>query len=316
MQILRKIFSFLKFDKSDNWKIVVLCLVTATIFWFFNALNKNYSANIKYPIEFLYDKDLYQAIEIPPEDVLINLEGVGWNLLRKSLGIKVDPLQIKLEAPGESKKIPGNVLPAVISDQIKDLQLNFVITDTLFINFDYKITKRLFLKIDSSDIILEPNYYITSPISLSYDTIVLTGPKRILDAMSDTLFISLKDQNIDDDYNEKLTVEFESDHLFIKTPTLVNVQFSVRKFSPFTVQVPLKTLNNNKYTLIDSVLSINYYLPEEVNDTLPENSFQGIVDFASLSKNDSTITPRLSAFPPLTKNISISPEKLRFIRHE
>ncbi|MDH5597977.1 MAG: hypothetical protein OEY34_02570, partial [Cyclobacteriaceae bacterium] len=79
MQILRKIFSFLKFDKSDNWKIVVLCLVTATIFWFFNALNKNYSANIKYPIEFLYDKDLYQAIEIPPEDVLINLEGVGWN---------------------------------------------------------------------------------------------------------------------------------------------------------------------------------------------------------------------------------------------
>jgi len=192
-----------------------------------------------------------------------------------------------------------------------------VLTDTLFINFDQKITRRLNLRIDSAKILLEPNYFITSPISLSSDTIVLTGPKGILDAMPDTLSISIKDQNIDEDYHEQISIDFESDQLFIKSPSKINVQFSIRQFLPYTIQVPLEALNATEdITLLDSIITVSYYMPEELNESINNKSFQCIADFSSISKNDSTLTPQLNTFPPLVKQITISPEKVRFTRHE
>ena len=132
MSFFNSIFNILRFNKK-NWKAVVLCIFTATVFWFFNALNKEYTTTISFPLEFDYNRDRYIPVKPLPQDVRINVTGIGWNLFRRSAQVKVPPLVIPLDRPTDVQKIVGSTLPAFFANQLGDFQINFVITDTLHI---------------------------------------------------------------------------------------------------------------------------------------------------------------------------------------
>ena len=170
-KIFTEIISLLRLNKGKtNLKVAILCLIAATLFWFFNSLNKDYTANVRYPISFIYDTDTYQEIDELPEEVLLNMTGVGWNLLRRYFGFQSEPLLIRLDIPAGTKSIAGNVLPTAITDQVSDLQLNYVLTDTLYINIDRKVSRYLKLAVDESTIDLEDNYVLQSNSYVSYST--------------------------------------------------------------------------------------------------------------------------------------------------
>ena len=137
MNIIQSIFNLLRFHRK-NWKAVVLCIFAATVFWLFNSLNKNYTTNINLPLVFDYDREHYIAIRPLPEAVRFNVTGGGWNLFRKSVGLKVPPLIIPLPQPSEVKKIVGSTLPALITNQPEGFSINFVLTDTLHVAIEPK----------------------------------------------------------------------------------------------------------------------------------------------------------------------------------
>lgn len=103
MALIQSILSFLRFN-NKNWKVILLCIFAAAIFWIFNSLNKNYSASIDFPLAFDYDQESYVAVKSLPDEIKLNVTGLGWDLFRKSAGLKVPPLRIPLENPSEVKK--------------------------------------------------------------------------------------------------------------------------------------------------------------------------------------------------------------------
>src|SRR5215216_6687499 len=104
MRFFNSILNILRFNRR-NWKAVALCIFAATVFWFFNALNKNYTTNINLPLVFDYDRENFMAVRPLPEAVRFNVTGLGWNLFRRSAGLKIPPLVVPLPQPGEVKKI-------------------------------------------------------------------------------------------------------------------------------------------------------------------------------------------------------------------
>ena len=117
MRIIYNIFNILRFNRR-NWKAVVLCIFTATVFWFFNALNKTYTTNISFPLSFDYDDDNFLPVGNLPANVRLNVTGNGWELFKRSTGVKLDPLQIPLERPGDVKKIVGSGLKFSFTNQL------------------------------------------------------------------------------------------------------------------------------------------------------------------------------------------------------
>ena len=88
MSTLRKYFRKFKPDKTSNLKVVVLCVVTATTFWLLNALNKdNYTTVVNQPISLQFDPTEYMAVKDLPKEVKIQINGNGWDLLKKHLKI-------------------------------------------------------------------------------------------------------------------------------------------------------------------------------------------------------------------------------------
>src|SRR5574337_1859102 len=150
MNFLRIIISLFRFDRA-NWKAVVLCELAAIVFWTFNAFNKNYSANVRFPILFEFNGDRYTPADHLPKTINLNVTGIGWELFRKYLGFKVPQLIIPLERPSEIKKIVAGGLLPVVSAQIRNLKVNFVATDTLYLRIDKRDAHRYKLVADISN---------------------------------------------------------------------------------------------------------------------------------------------------------------------
>lgn len=298
MSLIKDILSQIKLSRRDNVTAIVLCLFAGTIFWFFNALNKEYSTNINYPVEYLYDEDTYQAVTAPPNEILLNMSGVGWNLLRKSIGIKVEPIEIRLESPDEVKKIAGNSLTSMVTDQVDDLSLNYILTDTLLFNFDQRVNKTFPLIIDSTSIYLDDNHFLISPVKLSIDSVTLFGPQKFMDSLGNVIVIQVPEQEIDYDYNEEIAITFPRQELFTRNPPTVNIQFDVEEFTERSLEIPVVPINFPETAFPeDSLYTFRFLAPEGFADTMSIEDFRAEIDFFEMIQEDSTAVPALVKYP-------------------
>lgn len=188
MNILVGIINLFRFDKT-NWKAVALCLMAATVFWFFNALNKEHTATISFPVEFSYDQAGFISVKPLPANVLLNITGSGWDLLRKSLGFKVVPLLIALETPNETHKISPTTINTLASKQFGQTKVNHTASDTLQLSIEAKKKRKIKLYINPSHIRFELGFGISSPLIITPDSVLIEGPASIIAQISDSLLL-------------------------------------------------------------------------------------------------------------------------------
>jgi hypothetical protein len=288
-------------------------LFTATVFWFFNALNKNYAANINFPLTFDYNQEGYIPVKTLPQHVRVNVSGIGWDLFRKSSGLKVPPLVIPLERPSEVRKIVGSTLPALFSNQLTGLQINFVITDTLFIDFDERARRKIILKIDSLENYLHPDYGLVSDVVIRPDTVWLDGPKQIVTQLGNTMALALPEKNINRNFNEEVEIIFQKNELVKRYPPVINVSFEVEKLIEVSDRIQLQVINApNKLKSIASVNEIDctYRLPVSLTNTLSGDSLRAILDLKNYEKGKHVVAPHVIGLPKFAHLVKV--DSIRF----
>ena len=276
---------------------MLLCVFAATTFWFLNALNKEHTSTIRYPLEFLYDSETYIEVESLPEYVQINVNGVGWNLLKNSLGIKVSPLQIPVEDPVDTRRIAGNALPGLISEQLSDFQLNYVLTDTLRIHLDQRINKTIYLKVDTSQIALAPNVGIRSGVRITPDSVRLEGASSSLSTLGDTLTIVLEEETIDSDFNEIVGIDLPPAVSALNTNS-VRIEFEIVEFEERSVRIPINLINapTDSLQISPNETTVRYRIAADEENVNPA-AFRVIADYEAMDPQDSLIIISLTAFP-------------------
>ncbi|WP_341292972.1 hypothetical protein [Catalinimonas locisalis] len=312
---LRKFVQFFPSNK-DKLKVVTLCLLVATTFWFFSALNKNYNTRIEYPLTFNYDQDSTYVLSSLPENILIEVSGGGWNLLRKTLLFDTPPIEVPLEDPVSTKFITGQSLSQQLAEQLGDVQLDYVVTDTLFINIDQAAEKEIVVTLDSSSIHLGDSYQLISPVILSPGRATLKGPMTILQDIGDTLYLSLPDpeNEINADYQQTIPLEYSASDLVSVIPEEVNVEFSVAPFDLLTRSVEVTTIDfpaDSSLRLSPNRVDVTFWIQNEYLNLIKEFDFEVVANLRTLNLKDSTLTPVLRTYPEFAKNIAISPSKLR-----
>lgn len=306
MNLINSLVSFFRFN-NRNWKAVMLCILTATVFWFFNALNENYSANINFPVAFEFDEENYVPVKPLPEHVRLNVSGLGWDLFRKSVGLKVPPLTIPLELPSEVKKIVGASLPPLFSPQLEGLQINFVLTDTMHLQIDPKTTRKVFVAVNSVEQNLKDDFGLSSSVLIQPNVVLLEGPQSLLQGLPDTVLIQLPSRNIDKPYKDDIEVELASD-LINRNPPVVNVTFSVGRVMEITDTVTLQLINlprEVRSTIQVKEIHYTYSLPITLAHTISPDSVHAVLDFSGLSKDNNKLIPKITGLPAFSKLIRI-----------
>lgn len=229
MSFLRIFITLFHFNRT-NWKAVALCFVTATVFWLFNALNKNYSAHLRFPIQFQYDQDQYAPAAELPKTLTINVSGNGWDLVRKTFGVKLQVLSIPLEHPDEIKRIHTSVLPPLLATQLGDLKINFIAVDTLRIQIEPRVTRHFKLVADDRDLSFRNNAGRSSAIVVLPDSVELTGPASLLRNRPDSIVLLLPVKKVQENYREEVEVLVPHIDLIKRNPPVVEVRFDVTPF--------------------------------------------------------------------------------------
>ncbi len=290
---------FLRFQKPDNLKVVVYCLLTAATFWFFSALNKEYDASVRYPVVWNFDQDKFIVVEELPENIQINVSGLGWNLLRVNSGFGLQPLNLRLTDPTANHSLPGNYFANQVAEALEQLQLNYIIEDSLLFNIDYRTVQTFPIYIDSLGIDLDDDYRIISPIQFDTELVEIEGPRKILAEMpKDTFWVQVIETNIDSDFNNEIPIQIEYPDLMKVKPQTINVVFKVAKFINEEVKLPIQYINTEGLKNIffkDSLITVKYLIQEDFKDSVYTDSLVVIADFKSINKADSTLTLSLQS---------------------
>jgi len=295
----------------------MLCMLAATTFWFFSALNKSdYTTRLQYPLNFVYNQDSTYLLSSLPENINIEVSGGGWNLLRKTLLFDTPPIDIELNDPVNTKYITGESLSEELSEQLGDVRLTTVITDTLYINIDEAAEKEVVLAINPSSIPLGDSYQLVSPINLSSKTAVVRGPRTVLSSMQDTLMLNLPDPDseINTDFEQSIEVSYNRSDLVSITPEEVNVWFRVAPFDLVTRTIEVTPVNfpdDTSLQLSTKRVKVTFWVQNEYKDLIDGYNFEVVANLRTLNVEDSTLTPVLKTYPDFAKNIAISPSKLR-----
>jgi hypothetical protein len=299
-----------------NLKVVILSILAATTFWFFNALNKNYSARINYPIFFSFERDSVVIMNPIKDEIILDVSSGGWNLLRKTFLFNITPLTIPLNNPTGTKYLSRETLLPLVIEQLGDLTLNAMVTDTLFFDIDKKVSRKVRIVLDSLDLPLAENFRLTSPIQILPDSVIVTGPKVLINKLPDAYVFSISRQNINQNFDRKVLVNLPDAKKMIASPDEIQVKFEVsefvvggRKVNVFTTNFP----KNFNVVLSDSTVDVNYLVSKENQDQVLSTDFIIAVDYSQLKKRDSLVVPTIVQFPTIVDRVELAPDTLKIV---
>ncbi|MDH5605078.1 MAG: YbbR-like domain-containing protein, partial [Cyclobacteriaceae bacterium] len=202
---------------------------------------------------------------------------------------------------------------------LNDVQLNYVLTDTLFISVDKRVSKRFFLYVDSLKLFLEKDFELVTPITLSQDSVTLTGPESLLNALSDTITILVDEKGIDEGYSEEVPILIPQQEIITRDPPTVTVSFDVGEYLAEEQSIPLSIENvpeKKVVTLQDSLVRIKYRKPENIHYVIPTDSFKAVMDFKTLNKADTSMYPVLIYSPKILLEVQIDTSRVKVFLHE
>lgn len=312
-QILR---SFRISFNTNNIKVVALSILAATIFWFFSALNKEYSATIRYPIVIDYDRDSYVATGESPTNVQINVSGIGWTIFRSGYLFDAEPIFIKVDNPEKDRKIVGASMFSVLSEGLSNLDLNYVLDDTLFLNVDRIVEKRVIVLVDSLGIEIANNHYIVSPLTTNHDSVTMRGPRSFVEQHGDTVIVRIDESRINTSFDADVDIEIGNE-LTVLDENLLHVTFEVEKFVEVQIPIVLTKVNFPDDTLVvlrDSTLLVTYWIRESQKNIPEKNKFVIVVDYSRMVPYDSTIQPLILSYPFEIKRLTINSRRSKVIK--
>ncbi len=302
--------------RNQDLKIVVLSILGATIIWVLSALNKSYTSVIKCPIALDYNSEETILVKPPPEFVEANVTGVGWDLLKQSFSFNREPLKITLDNPVETRQISGYAIQPLLSQHLGSLNLNFIVTDSVTFNIQPKNTRKMNLKVDQASIELENLYEIIGPVLLIPDTAWLTGPKSMLDTLSDTLYLKVPLENLDDDVNQQIPANPFNINLVSVNPPEVQIIFDVSRMINYEQSFKIELVNfppDSSVMISPDQVVLKFKIQEEFLDIFPEKDFMITADYNNINKKDSTVSIELIEAPFYVEEVTMDTSRVKLV---
>jgi YbbR domain-containing protein len=283
--------------------------MAAAIFWLFNAFNKSHSSTIRFPLHFEYNSQRFVAVQPLPHHISINVKGSGWDLIRRSLGIKLPELIIPLERPLDTRKMATSSLTPILISQLGGLQINFMVTDTLYVQLDEKISKTFHLTADLSKVSFREGFGSSGTPDVNPDTVVIDGPRSIVTKIPDTILLPVTGNQISKSFQDEVEVPLFNSVSIKRNPPVISVRVEVVPVKIIETRVKVKTINQPRAarsSFTDSV-KVVLRIPTEQREDLKEKTiqFKAIFDLKDIPKGSHRLYPKIIGLPVYVQVVSI-----------
>jgi hypothetical protein len=246
-----------------------------------------------------------------PEYISVQVTGRGWKLLRHVLGLDLRPAEVQVRRPGGSGAVPGSALRGGLVNAMESLQLNAVLTDTIYFEFDRLITRRLPLRLspaaDGSALPFEAQFV---PASVTF-----RGPASTLNSWPSPYPLHLP-QAPAGSTDGSIIVPIGGPALVETDVQEVRVKLRPRRVRTRTVLVTPERHFFPPDSLVDlqpaRVPVEVQYFPED-SARLDVSQVRVFVDYRQLQPNDSTVQLSLRPLPYVVRGARIGKPVLRVV---
>jgi YbbR domain-containing protein len=322
-QNIKNILNYIKvvnFRNNNRMVVFLICLIIATTLWLLNALSKDYSATISYPVKFENPpENRFLAGEIPNK-LELNVDAQGFTLLRHKL-FAYSPVTLDIEEITRNMTTNTNIyrvtsqnLITRIEDQLSnELSITYISPEILVIVMDSLSAKTIPVELDIN-VDYEQQYYLKSPISIYPDSVEITGPTIILNNIS----VLKTKVNIANKLNTSFHQEIELIHPDKTTisPSKITLKIDVEKYTEKELKIPVEILNkpeNTSMKLFPSELKIVFTVGLSRFESISASDFGVSVDYNSINNEINNLDINLYKVPDFIQGIRLIPERVEFL---
>ena len=126
-----------------------VCVIIATVLWFLNALNKEYTTEISYPIKYTELPKGKLLVSEPPKEMTLTIKAHGFALLRYSISTSFLPIVLNVNSLLDKKDLlEYTINTSEIKDRITtqlntDIQLISIKPESITFKFSRFESKRV-----------------------------------------------------------------------------------------------------------------------------------------------------------------------------
>jgi len=300
----------------------VFLLISVTI-WFLNALSKNYTTEIEYPLkyeDFPEDRVLVGQL---PEHLTLRINAHGYAIVRYNLFHKRVPISFKLSTFSFSR--PGRdssrayLLTRYLRDQVSnqlpsELQLIEIKPDTLHFQFARSLTKKLKVAPDLS-FEVDKQFTIKDGIRLVPDSVMVTGPDVILDTLTQVFTGRMELGVLTRNFSDKIKLR-ETPGLEYSVPR-VDCFIELERFTEVQLNLPVDVLN------LPDTISIQTF-PSHIRftcnvglskyDRVNGNLIRAVVDYEEIREGSRVVDVHIMNAPVYLLNYEYYPKTVEFLK--
>jgi hypothetical protein len=302
-------------------------LVLSVIFWFMNALSKNYTTDIKYPVRyrnFPNDKTLIGEL---PNYFTIRVNAHGYTLLRHKLSSRYIPIVFSVNSFSLSQ-MPGRdssfyfLETRYIREYVgKQLSSEFDIVslkpDTIVFPFADVISRKIPVKSNLS-FELGQQLILKDKLQISPDSLTVSGPDYIIDSLK---YVYTEKKNLGvlkKSFNKTIGLQ-KLDHVLFD-PDNVMVSFEMEKFTEKILRVPLEILNlpdSVNLKLFPHLIDVYCQVGLSNFQKLEPFMFKAIVNYNDIQTTQTEkLIINMQTVPDFVKSVNYSPKTVEYLIEE
>ena len=310
--------------KNDRKLVTYLiCVCIATIFWFLNALNKQYTVELTFPVKYTNLPKNKVLASDPPDHFILKVNSFGFTILRHKLSMAFSPLVFnvneltgkKMETSNKSSyAIPMQQFIGRLSSQVSnELEITGIQPDTLHFNFDRIVQRKVRVKPNVS-FELKKQHYLDQAVTTKPDSVLVSGPESILDTLK---FINTTRQHYKElDQTILRNVLLEENKVLIIEPKRVVLKIPVEEFTEKQVMVPVtidKLPENVHINLFPAKISISFMIPLSSFSEVKPSDFKASVSFQEIQEKKDLLNIKIEVQPSGLRSVKISPKQVEYL---
>lgn len=306
---------------SKNIITYLICVIVASMLWLLNALNKEYSVGVTYPVKYVHFPDRkYPALPLP-EQLRVEVKANGFTLLRYRIHSSFLPITFDISSYSgylqqDSDSSEFTIHTEELKDKIKSLlspniKLQNVSPEQITFKFAVAGHKKVAVK-PVLDYTLKRQYIVTS-VKANPDSLWVTGPSSIIDTLQfiPTKYLFLKE--LSKKINRELELVPPAGCMI--TEHSAEVFLNVEHFTEAKRTLPITALHvpdSMNIRLFPPNIDISYEIGLSQYEKIRDDDFIFSVEYPKDAENN-FLEVQVIKVPDFIKNLSFSPQKVEYI---
>lgn len=301
----------------SNTAILIICMGIAFLLWLLIKLSNTYSGQVTAYVHYSNLPENKVLVKPLEKKVKLRVETTGFKLLLSNVGFQPVNIDIDFQELHNTHFILTEDVKKRISENLPpDIKLHSISPDTLYLYFDEKATKKVPVRLDA-DLEFEKQFGLKKSVQLSPETILVAGPRVLLDSIHEWKTAVLKRKQIKGDLRGTIGLATPGKEGLSVTPDKVHYNLNVEEFTEHSLEVPVTRINvpaGISITTYPKNIKVTFQVALSNFEAVNAAGFELVADFSKIDlHNQKQVYLQLVKYPPYLKNVTFSPQSVEYI---